>query len=160
MQEFFLENKVVIVFLHVMSGVIWVGGMVAMRYASHQSFLKIESPHKRLEHIAYALKRLFYIVLPFVITLMVTAIFMVKGYGLSQSDFSVYSYFKEVIWSVMFLNLMIMMYLRNRGEMLLRKGDMVGAKNQLELIGKIMVPLNIGLGVLAIFFGTYLSSNL
>ncbi|MDD5399658.1 MAG: hypothetical protein PHQ93_00530 [Sulfurimonas sp.] len=160
MQEFFLENKVIIVFLHVISGVIWVGGMIAMRYAAHQSFLKIESPHKRLEHIAYALKRLFYIVFPFVITLMVTAIFMIKGYGLSESDFSVYAYFKEVIWSVMFLNLMIMIYLRNRGEMLLAKGDMVGAKNQLELIGKIMVPLNIGLGVVAIFFGTYLSSNL
>ncbi|MDD5372393.1 MAG: hypothetical protein PHO62_03080 [Sulfurimonas sp.] len=160
MQEFFLENKVIIVFLHVISGVIWVGGMIAMRYASHQSFLKIESPHKRLEHIAYALKRLFYIVFPFVITLMVTAIFMVKGYRLSESDFSVYAYFKEVIWSVMFLNLMIMIYLRSKGEMLLNKGDMVGAKNQLELIGKIMVPLNIGLGLTAIFFGTYLSSNL
>ena len=160
MQEFFLEYKVIIVFLHVISAVVWVGGMVAMRFAAHQSFLKIESPHKRLEHIAYALGRLFNIVLPFVIILIATAVFMIKGYGLSLSDFAPFSHLKEGIWTLMFINLAIMIYRRNRGEMLLNKGDMVGAKAQIELIGKFMVPLNIILGITAIFIGTYLSSSL
>lgn len=160
MQDFFLENRVIVVFLHVLSAAIWVGGMVAMRYASHQSLLKIESPQKRLEHIAYALEKLFYIVLPFVVTLIATAVLMIKGYGLSLSDFASFSHIKEGIWTIMFLNLMIMIYRRNKGEKLLNKGDMVGAKNQIELIGKIMVPVNIALGILAIFLGTYLSSNL
>ena len=160
MQEIFLEYKTLFVFLHVISGVVWVGGMVAMRYAAHQSFLRIESPQKRLEHIAYALKRLFFIVLPFVFTLLITAIFMVKGYSLSQSDFAPLSYAKEAIWTVMFLNLSFMIYRRNKGEKLLHKGDMFGAKVQIELIGKVMVPLNIFLGVIAIFLGTYLSGNL
>lgn len=160
MQDIFLEYKVFIVFLHVLSGVVWVGGMIAMRYASHQSFLKIESPQKRLEHIAYALKRLFAIVVPFVVILITTAIFMIKGYGLNQSGFSALSHAKEAIWSIMFINLIVMIFRRNRGEMLLNKGDMLGAKNQIELIGKYMVPLNIALGVTAIFLGTYLSSSL
>ncbi|MDQ1267517.1 MAG: hypothetical protein QG560_160 [Campylobacterota bacterium] len=160
MQDFFLEYKVIIVFLHVVSAVIWVGGMVAMRYAAHHSFLEIESPQKRLERIAHALKRLFMIVIPFVIILIVTAVFMIKGYGLSQSDFSPLSHAKEGIWSVMFINLIVMILRRNRGERLLNEGNMVGAKNQIELIGKVMVPLNITLGITAIFLGTYLSSSL
>ncbi|MGE4419498.1 MAG: hypothetical protein AB7D38_06665 [Sulfurimonas sp.] len=160
MQDIFLEYKTFIVFLHVISAVVWVGGMIAMRYAAHYSFLEIESPQKRLERIAHALKRLFYIVLPFVITLIVTAVFMIKGYGLSQSDFSALSHAKEGIWSVMFINLIVMILRRNRGERMLHEGNMVGAKNQIELIGKFMVPLNIILGVSAIFLGTYLSSNL
>jgi len=160
MQEIFLEYKVVIIFLHVISAVVWVGGMVAMRYASHQSFLEIESPAKRLERIAHALKRLFSIVVPFVVILFITAIFMVKGYGLSQSGFSSLSYSKEAIWSIMFVNLMVMILRRNRGEKFLNQGNMLGAKKQIELIGKVMVPLNIVLGVIAIFLGTYLSSNL
>ena len=65
MVEFFAEYKVYIVFLHVLSAVVWVGGMIAMRYAAHPSFLEIESPAKRLERIADALKRLFCIVAPF-----------------------------------------------------------------------------------------------
>ncbi len=160
MQGFFLEYRVIIVFLHVLSAVVWVGGMVAMRYAAHQSFLEIESPAKRLERIAHALKRLFSIVIPFVIILLITAIFMIKGYGLSQSEFSSLVYLKEGIWTIMFINLSLMIYRRDKGEKLLNRGDMVGAKNQIELIGKVMVPLNIVLGVIAIFLGTYLSSNL
>ncbi|MCF6309303.1 MAG: hypothetical protein L3J19_02345 [Sulfurimonas sp.] len=160
MQEIFLENKTIIVFLHVISAVVWVGGMIAMRYAAYQSFLQIESPQKRLEHIAIALKRLFSIVLPFVIILLITAIFMIKGYELSQTEFSVLAHVKEGIWSVMFINLIVMMQRRNRASKALENGDFVLAKNQLGLIGKIMVPLNILLGIIAIFLGTYLSSSL
>lgn len=160
MEAIFTEYKTVIVFLHVISGVVWVGGMVAMRYAAHPSFIKIESPAKRLELIADALGRLFKIVLPFVAVLIITAIFMIKGYSLSQSDFSVFAHAKEGIWSMMFINLMIMIYRKNLAQKLLNKGDFVGAKNQLALIGTVMVPVNIGLGAIAIFLGTYLSGNL
>jgi uncharacterized membrane protein len=159
-QDIFLEHKTVIVFLHVISAVVWVGGMIAMRYAAHYSFLEIESPQKRLERISHALKRLFYIVLPFVVTLIITAIFMIKGYGLSQSDFSAFSHIKEGIWSIMFINLIVMILRRSRGERMLNEGNMLGAKTQIELIGKFMVPLNITLGIIAIFLGTYLSSTL
>lgn len=160
MQDIFLENKTIIIFLHVISAVVWVGGMIAMRFAAHQSFLHIESPQKRLEHIAIALKRLFSIVLPFVIVLIITAVFMIKGYGLSQSDFSPFSHAKEGIWTIMFINLIAMIVRRNKGERLLNEGNTLGAKQQLELIGKFMVPLNIVLGLIAIFLGTYLSNSL
>ena len=160
MQDVFLEYKTFIVFLHVISAVVWVGGMIAMRYAAHYSFLEIESPQKRLERIAHALKRLFYIVLPFVITLILTAVFMIKGYSLSQSDFSALSHAKEGIWSIMFINLIVMILRRNRGERMLNEGNMLGAKGQIELIGKFMVPLNIVLGITAIFLGTYISSSI
>ncbi|WP_373003008.1 hypothetical protein [Sulfurimonas sp.] len=160
MQEVFVEYKTFIVFLHVISAVVWVGGMIAMRYAAHQSFIEIESPAKRLERIAHALKRLFTIVLPFVILLLLTAVMMIKGYGLSQSEFSVLSHAKEGIWSVMFINLIVMMKRRNRAEKMLSDGDFAGAKGQLELIGKYMVPINIILGITAIFIGAYFSSTL
>lgn len=160
MQEIFLENKTLIVFLHVISAVVWVGGMIAMRFAAHQSLVQIESPQKRLERISHALKRLFTIVLPFVIILLITAIFMIKGYGLSQTELSSLAHAKEGIWSVMFLNLLAMMFRRNRAQKMLESGDFVGAKNQIGLIGTFMVPLNIVLGICAIFLGTYLSSSL
>jgi uncharacterized membrane protein len=160
MSEFFAEYKTIIVFLHVLSAVVWVGGMVAMRYAAHPSFVQIESPAKRLEHIALALKNLFTIVVPFVILLLVTAIVMIKGYSLGETQFSMFSHVKEGIWSFMAINLYVMITRRNRAMKLLNEGDMVGAKFSLELIGKYMVPLNIILGVVAIFLGSTLSSSL
>ncbi len=160
MEAFFAEYKTLIIFLHVLSAVVWVGGMIAMRYAAHPSFLEIESPQKRLERIADALGKLFYIVAPFVVILLLSAILMIKGYSLSQSELKIFAYAKEALWSVMFLNLTLMILRRNKGKKALQKGDFVLAKNQLEMIGKYMVPLNIVLGIVAIFLGTFLSNNL
>jgi len=85
---------------------------------------------------------------------------MIKGYSLSASDLSPVSHAKEGIWSVMFLNLVFMIRRRNRAVKFLEQGDMIGAKFSLEMIGKYMVPLNIALGVVAIFLGSYFSSTL
>lgn len=160
MIEFFAEYKTIIIFLHVLSAVVWVGGMVAMRYAAHPSLMEIESPAKRLERIAHALNRLFCIVAPFVIILLITAIIMVMGYSLSETEYKSYGYAKEAIWSVMFVNLALMILRRNKAEKALENGDFVVAKNQLGAIGKYMVPLNIALGTVAIFLGSSLSSGL
>jgi len=160
MQEFFAEYKTYIVFLHVLSAVVWVGGMIAMKFAAHPSFVQIESPAKRLEHIAMALKGLFTIVVPFVVILLVTAVIMIMGYELSSTEFATIGHIKEGIWSFMTINLFVMILRRNRAMRLLESGDMVGAKFSLELIGKYMVPLNITLGVVAIFLGSSLSSSL
>lgn len=160
MEAFFTEYKSVILFFHVLSAVVWVGGMIAMRFAAHPSFVRIESPAKRLEHIALALKALFTIVVPFVVILLVTAVIMIKGYSLSSTEFSTMGHIKEGIWSIMAINLFVMILRRNRAVRLLEEGDMVGAKFSLELIGKYMVPLNIILGIIAIFLGSSLSSEL
>ncbi|MDY0120901.1 MAG: hypothetical protein RBR54_03065 [Sulfurimonas sp.] len=160
MAEFFAEYKTIIVFLHVISAVVWVGGMIAMRFAAHYSFMEIESPQKRLERTAHALKNLFTIVTPFVIILLITAILMVKGYALSASSFAPQAYAKEGIWSFMALNLFAMILRRNKAVKLLEAGDTLKAKNALGLIGKYMVPLNIILGIIAIYLGASLSGTL
>ncbi len=158
MLDIFYENKIIIIFLHVLSAVIWVGGMIAMRYAAYPSFLDIESPAKRLAHISKALKRLFYIVFPFTIILLVTAIFIAKGYNLSYGEHDFMSKVKKFIWIIMFLNLIVMMLRRSSADKLMQVGDFAKAKVKLELIGKFMVPLNIILGIIGIFIGTYFSS--
>ncbi len=160
MAEFFANYKVIIVFLHVISAVVWVGGMIAIRFAAHQSFMQIESPQKRLERIAHTLKRLFSIVVPFVIILLITAVIMLLGYDMKNTPYAGISHAKEAIWAVMSINLVFMIIRRNRAVKLLHKGDMVGAKFSLELIGKYMVPVNIVLGIIVIFLGATLSSNL
>ncbi len=158
MQEFFAEYKLIIVFLHVISAVVWVGGMVAMRYAAHPSLIEIESPLKRLERIADALKRLFCIVAPFVLILLATAIIMIKGYSISETEYKSFGYAKEAIWTIMFLNLGFMIRRRNNAQKAIERGEMVLAKAQLGMIGTYMVPLNILLGIVAIFLGSYFSS--
>jgi len=162
-----------IIFLHILSAVVWVGGMVAMRFAAHNSFMEIESPLHRLERISHALKRLFYIVTPFVITLIITAVIMAVALGfraaavddnhnvINEAAMLLYNiiHIKEVIWMVMAANLGVMMFLRSKADKLLVKGDATAAKKKLSLIGKYLVPINIGLGVIAIYLGVILRNG-
>jgi len=170
MYEIFADYRTQIVFLHVISAVVWVGGMVAMRFAAHQSIQEIESPMHRIERTAHALKRLFWIVSPFVIILIVTAVIMAVGLGfreaavdadhnvIDETAMMLYNlvHIKEAIWMIMGANLALMMYLRNKAEKYLKMGDALGARAKLGLIGKYMVPLNIVLGVIAIYLGVFL----
>ena len=173
MIQLFAEYKNIIIFLHVISAVVWVGGMVAMRFAAHHSFMQIESPLHRLERISHALKRLFMIVSPFVIVLIITAVIMAVGLGFRAAavdangnvidEYAMYLYnlvhLKEVIWMIMAANLGAMIWRRNKAQKMLDAGDSTGAKNALGLIGKYMVPLNIVLGIVAIFVGVTLRNG-
>jgi len=166
---FFWEYSTLIVFLHVLSAVVWVGGMIAMRFAAHQSFMELEPP-VRLARTAQALKRLFVIVSPFVILLIITAVLMAVGWGfraaavdaqgnvIDQAAYTVYNivHLKEAIWLVMALNLGAMIWRRNKAQKLIDGGDFAGAKPLLGMIGKYMVPLNITLGIIAIYLGVTL----
>ncbi|ADN09929.1 hypothetical protein [Sulfurimonas autotrophica] len=170
MIELFADYRTQIVFLHVVSAVVWVGGMVAMKFAAHASFMQIESPMHRLERISQALKRLFMIVSPFVIILIITAIIMAVGLGFRAAavdangnvidTYAMHIYnlvhTKEAIWMLMSTNLGMMILRRNKADKLLQKGDTTGAKKALELIGKYMVPVNIVLGIVAIYLGVTL----
>lgn len=174
MKEFLIEtfahHRTLIVFLHVLSAVIWVGGMIAIRFATHQSLAMITDPKIRLERAAHTLKRLFTIVTPFVIVLIITAVFMAVGLGfraaavdpmgnvIDEYAMSLYNtvHIKEAIWLIMTINLGAMMWRRSKAEKALNSGNMEEAKNMLGLIAKYMVPLNIALGVIAIYIGVFL----
>jgi hypothetical protein len=131
-----------------------------MRYAAHPTFMSIESAEDRLLKITVALKKLFLIVFPFTIIILLTAVVMIMGYDLKSTPFSSLGHAKEAIWIVMFVNYILMIKRRNRAVDFLANGDIVGAKVAMSLVGKYMIPLNIIIGVIAIFLGTTLSTNL
>lgn len=168
--ETFAHHRTLIVFLHVLSAVVWVGGMIAIRFATHQSLALISDPKLRLERAAHTLKRLFSIVTPFVIILIATAVLMAVGLGfraaamdpmgnvIDEYAMSLYStvHIKEAIWLIMALNLGAMMWRRSKAEKALKEGNLEEAKNALTLIAKYMVPVNIVLGITTIFIGVVL----
>lgn len=168
--ETFAHHRTLIVFLHVLSAVIWVGGMIAIRFATHQSLALINDPKVRLERAAHTLKRLFTIVWPFVIVLISTAVLMAVGLGfraaamdpmgnvIDEYAMSLYKtvHIKEAIWLIMAINLALMMWRRRKAEQALKVGNIEEAKEMLSLIAKYMVPVNIVLGITAIFIGVVL----
>ncbi len=159
-----------IVFTHVLSAFVWVGGMIAIRFAVHPVMQSIEDPKIRLGKTLQITKNLFHLVIPFIIAIIVTAVLMAVGLGfraaavdesgniISQTAYSIYQvvHIKEVVWMVMAANFTWMYLKRRKAQKLFDAGDLPAAKAAVAIVPKYLLPINIALGVLALWLGVTL----
>lgn len=153
MTEFFNNFSSIIVFLHVISAVIWVGGMIAIRFAVHYSIQNIEDPKVKLGRTLENLKRFFNIVIPTIITLLITAIIMIVALGFKGTALYNIVIVKEIIWTIMLIIFITIYMKRNKAQKAFDSGDFANTKKQLIPIATYFIPINIILGLVAIFLG-------
>jgi len=156
MVQFFGEYAAVLVFLHVLSAVVWVGGMIAIRVAVHPSLQGIDDPKLKLSRTLQIVGRLFNLVIPFIVILIVTATLMAVGLGFKGTALYWLVHVKEVIWTVMTINFIYMYIRRKKAQRLFDAGDLAGTKERLSILPNILLPINIVLGIGAIFAGVIL----
>lgn len=153
MVDFFKDYSSIIVFLHVISAVIWVGGMIAIRFAVHYSMQNIEEPKIKLARTLELLKRFFFMVIPAILTLLITAIIMIIALGFKGTELYSVVIVKEIIWTIMTLIFITIYIKRNKAQKAFDSGDFASAKNNLLPIATYFIPINIILGLIAIFLG-------
>ena len=153
MTEFFNNFSSIIVFLHVISAVIWVGGMIAIRFAVHYSIQNIEDPKVKLGRTLENLKRFFNIVIPTIITLLITAIIMIIALGFKGTALYNIVIVKEIIWTIMLIIFITIYMKRNKAQKAFDSGDFANTKKQLIPIATYFIPIYIVLGLIAIFLG-------
>jgi uncharacterized membrane protein len=151
--EFFGTYAHSIVFLHVMSAIIWVGGMIAIRLAVHPHLQLIEETKLRLDKTLSIMGRFFNIVMPFIFVLLITALIMSMGMPLENK---IIVHAKEAIWTIMALNFTFMYIKRKKAQEFFNKNQLADAKLTLAIIPKVLLPMNIILGVIALIFGVTL----
>jgi len=153
--DFFANNANFILFLHVVSAMVWVGGMIAIRLAVHPAMMSIEKNKLRMNKTLLIMQNFFKIVRIFIGILLVTAVFLSVGLGFKAGDPSLYVivHIKESIWLVMTILFIIMYIKRNKAEKYFLSGDMDNAKAQLAPLAKWMIPVNIVLGLIALALG-------
>lgn len=145
-----------VVFLHVISAVLWVGGMIAIRFAVHYSIQNIVEPKIKIERTLENLKRFFNMVIPAIIILLITAIILILTLGFKGTPLYSFVIVKEAIWTIMTVVFITIYIKRNKAEKAFISGDFLGAKNSLVPIAKYYIPLNIVLGIVAIYLGVTL----
>lgn len=149
--ELFATNAHEIVFLHVLSAIIWVGGMIAIRLAVHPTMQSIEDPQIKLGKTLALMGKFFNIVMPFIILILLTALVMVFAMGSSVAV-----QIKETIWIIMAANFTWMYLTRRKAQKFFDSGDLALAKASVTLIPKLLLPLNIVLGIVALWLGVSL----
>ena len=153
MNDFFSNYSTLIIFLHVFSAIIWLGGMIVIRFAVHYSMQNIEEPSIKLGRTLENLKRFFSMVIPSIITLLITAIIMILALGFKDTELYKYVILKEIIWIVMSAIFIIIYIRRNKAQKAFDNKDFANAKNHLNPIAKYLIPINILLGTIALVLG-------
>ncbi|MBU3014545.1 hypothetical protein KO488_07250 [Poseidonibacter lekithochrous] len=156
MTELFNNFSSLIVFLHVISAVLWVGGMIAIRFAVHYSIQNIAEPKIKIERTLENLKRFFNMVIPAILILLITAVIMIIALGFKGTALYSFVIVKEAIWTVMTIIFITIYIKRNKAEKAFIQGDFLAAKNNLAPIAKYYIPANIILGIIAIYLGVTL----
>lgn len=152
MQTLFEDYRTVILFLHIFSAVIWVGGMIAIKVAVHPVLQSIEEPKIKLGKTLHIVGRLFNLVMPLIVIIALCGVIIIQGTGMS----GIIVYTKESLWTIMTLNYVYMYIKRTHAQKLFDRGDFASAKEQVRLLPNVLLPLNIVLGVVAIFLGVML----
>lgn len=172
MTELFSNYGHLIVFLHVLSAFIWVGGMIAIRVAVHpvisrggvsaeemlqndvmDSMLK---PKQRLGITLQITGRLFNLVMLFIAILFITGLMMAIATGGHHGDLKSFFLSKEILWTIMAVNYTYMYIKRAKAWKLFSEGEVALAKAQMRFIPNLLLPINIVLGVVALWLGVSL----
>ncbi len=153
LSNFFGTYAHTIIFLHVISAIVWIGGMIAIRLAVHPHLQLIQDTKLKLEKTLDIMSRFFNIVIPFIIILLLTAIIMSMGI---QHENRVVLHLKEAIWMIMTLNFTFMYIRRKKAQNFFNKNQLADTRLTLAIIPKVLLPLNIILGVVALIFGVTL----
>ncbi|WP_417331804.1 hypothetical protein [Halarcobacter sp.] len=156
MESLFNNFSSLIVFLHVLSAVVWLGGMIVMRFAVHYSMQKVDEPKIKLGRTLESLKRFFSMVIPSIIILLATAIIMIIALGFKGTELYSTVIAKEAVWIIMTVVFTIIYVKRNQAQKAFDKGEFPLAKQKLEPIASFLIPLNIVLGLIAIYLGVTL----
>ncbi|NOQ30890.1 MAG: hypothetical protein GQ570_07180 [Helicobacteraceae bacterium] len=153
--ELFHNYANLILFVHVLSAIIWVGGMFTIRYAVHPAMQHIEDPKVRLARTLEILKSFFEVLKYVVLLSLLSAIVLIVGLNFKGGDpyLQTIVYVKEAIWVAMAIVFSIACMRRNRAEKLFISGDLAGTKKYLSTLPSILVPLNIALGLMALYLG-------
>ena len=142
-----------VVFLHVLSAFVWVGGMIAIRVAVHPVLQSIEEPKIKLGKTLEITGRLFHLVIPFIATLLVTGLMMAISSKGHYGDLKSLFLSKEIIWTLMTMNFTYMYLQRRSAWKLFEAGKLPESKAKVRLIPNVLLPVNILLGVLALWLG-------
>ncbi len=156
MKELFLLSPSLVIFLHVLSAIIWIGGMIAVRFAVHYSMQNIAEPKIKIERTLENLQRFFNIVLPFIVILLFTALLLIFGIGFKETPLNKFIHIKEGVWVIMTLIFITVYIKRNKAQKAYELGDMITTKAQLIPIAQYLIPINIVLGLIAVYLGVTL----
>jgi len=150
--NFFGEYANIIIFIHVISAVIWVGGMFVIKFVVFPVLKTIEDENIFLAKSISIIKSLFYFIIFSAVFVVLSSVLMLVGLGIKDTDLSYVAQIKEGIWMIMTGILIYAYRTINKTQKYFVSGNIESTKSNLKKLN-IMLMINMFLGVVAIMLG-------
>jgi len=153
------EFAFIILPLHNIASIIWIGGMVMFIVAVYPSVKQIPNEKVMIRTSLRTFRRYFNFLFPFIMILAITGAIMEIGEGYETKDPTLGAIVgtKEAIWVLMFLNYLFGYYKIIEAKKHCLASDSPQAKDNIRLIAHYLFTINIFLGLTALYFGLILS---
>ena len=158
MGEFYHEFASIILPLHVISAIVWIGGMIAYVWASYPAIKQIPNEKLMIRTSLRTLRRLLNLFFIISIVTVITGVIIAIGANYADKDplLATIINTKQALWIFMFFNLMFSFYkiLQSKKECLASNSG--AARDNVRLVSNYLIVINIFLGLIAAYFGMML----
>lgn len=155
MNQLFTTYAKEIVLLHVVFAMTWIGGMIAIRFAVHDALGQIEDKRLRLETTLRILSKFFQMVIVGIGVLGITGFVMMQSIPFT-GVLSGIVFIKTQVWTTMTMVFAYIYYRFVKARAAFEANDISNAATMLAPLPKYLIPINIGLGLIAILLGIVL----
>jgi len=158
-KTFYEEFAFIILPLHNIASMVWIGGMIMFIVAVYPSAKQIPNEKVMIRTSLRTFRRYFNFLFPFIMILAITGVIMEIGQGYETKNPTLGAIVgtKEAIWVLMFMNFLLGYYKIIEAKKRCLASDSEHAKDNIRLIAHYLFTINIFLGLTALYFGMILS---
>jgi len=162
MRDFFIETfgdfGRAIVFLHILSACLLIGSMFVMRFVIQPVEEGIVDNKIKFGSCLKMMKRYIVFLLPVMLIIVLTSIFMNLGIGFKSGNPTTYVMVntKEALWTFIAFNFIYMYFKYLKAKKGFNEGNYIEVEENMVLMVKYLIPLNLILAVISVYFGVIL----
>lgn len=148
----FVEYALLWIFIHVISAIVWIGGMIMMRFAVMPSLALIQDDKIRIAKTISIFQSFFKMVVVAIVLLFISAIMMIIGFGFKGTDLYSVVVVKEAILVIMSIVFSFAYIQINKAEKRFVSGDIESSKKHISKV-KFAILVNLPLSIVLIILG-------
>ncbi|MBE0496107.1 MAG: hypothetical protein IBX45_06825 [Campylobacterales bacterium] len=144
-----------IILLHIVTAMLLVGSLVVIRFVVKPTMEGIEHEKERLSKGLELMRRYAYFVVPAMLVMIVTSVFMSVGLGFKYGDPTTYNliHTKEALWVFIAFNFVYMVFKYKNAKKAILEDEFVEVQENLILMLNYLIPLNAVLGIIGAYLG-------
>ena len=161
MSEFYHNYASIILPLHIISAVIWLGSMIGYIASTYPSIRQIPNEKLMIRTSLRTLRRLMNLILVVSVVLLISGLIIAIGSSYADKDplLAAILNTKEALWIFMFFNTIFSFYKILEAKKSCLASDSGAARDNVRLVSHYLIVINIFLGLIAAYFGMMLRST-